>query len=86
MVARRDLSRHDGRMSDIRDSLWNINVSQCDYDRTASCQAAVFKQYKLWAEIADRVSAQRNSSNTFFLSLNTAVGTFYRMTSTAGEY
>jgi hypothetical protein len=33
----------------------------------------VLEQYKLCVEMADRVSARRNTSNTYFLSLNTAL-------------
>ncbi|MEU7930807.1 RipA family octameric membrane protein [Micromonospora echinofusca] len=35
-------------------------------------QAAVLDQYKLYVEMADRVSARRSLANTFFLSVNTA--------------
>lgn len=63
-------------MDDIQDSLWNAAVSQSDYEGTAGYQSAVFEQYKLCVEMADRVSARRNLSNTFFLSLNSAIVTF----------
>ena len=36
---------------------------------------AVIDQYKLYVEMADRVSARRALANTFFLTLNTAVFT-----------
>ena len=32
-----------------------------------------FEQYKLYVELADRVSARRALANTFFLTLNTAI-------------
>ena len=48
-----------------------------------SYDAAVLEQYKLYVEMADRISARRGLTNTFFLTLNTtvvglvaAVGTF----------
>ncbi|GAA1931425.1 RipA family octameric membrane protein [Streptantibioticus ferralitis] len=62
-------------MDDIRESLWNRAVDQSDYGNTANYQSAVFEQYKLCVEMADRVSARRNLSNTFFLTLNSAIVT-----------
>ncbi|MEV7283022.1 hypothetical protein AB0O01_00375 [Streptomyces sp. NPDC093252] len=62
-------------MDDIRDSLWNSAIDQSAYGDTASYQNAVFEQYKLCVEMADRVSARRNLSNTFFLALNSAIVT-----------
>jgi hypothetical protein len=35
--------------------------------------AVAFEQYRLYVELADRVSARRALANTFFLTLNTAV-------------
>lgn len=39
----------------------------------ASNSGLILEQYKLYVELADRVSARRASANTFFLTLNTAV-------------
>ncbi|SCP97911.1 RipA family octameric membrane protein [Anaerobium acetethylicum] len=33
----------------------------------------IFEQYKLYVEMADRVCQRRASTNTFFLSINTAI-------------
>ncbi|EGR2839825.1 hypothetical protein DU977_14240 [Vibrio cholerae] len=33
----------------------------------------LFEQYKMYLEMADRISLRRQSANTFFLSLNTAL-------------
>src|SRR6476620_4358207 len=38
-----------------------------------SYDAAVLEQYKLYVEMADRISARRGLTNTFFLTLNTTV-------------
>lgn len=38
-------------------------------------QAAILDQYKLYVEMADRVSGRRALANTFFLTINTAVFT-----------
>ncbi|MFJ8834310.1 hypothetical protein [Micromonospora aurantiaca] len=35
----------------------------------------ILEQYKLYVEMADRVSARRGLTNTFFLSLNTLIAT-----------
>ncbi|MQS39729.1 RipA family octameric membrane protein [Streptomyces katsurahamanus] len=61
-------------MAGIDETLWNEGVSPSDY----ACgkdgyQGAVLEQYKLCVEMADRVSSRRNLTNTFFLTLNTAV-------------
>jgi hypothetical protein len=62
--------------SDVRDSLWS------DSDATPpragdgkSYDAALLDQYRLYVEMADRVSSRRGLANTFFLTLNTAVFT-----------
>jgi hypothetical protein len=36
-------------------------------------QAAILDQYKLYVEMADRISARRALANTFFLTLNTGI-------------
>ncbi|MEU6587749.1 hypothetical protein ABZ923_00680 [Streptomyces sp. NPDC046881] len=61
-------------MAGIDDRLWNEGVSPTDFSEgTATYQAAILEQYKLCVEMADRVSSRRNLTNTFFLTLNTAV-------------
>lgn len=42
----------------------------------AEYRAHLLEQYRLYVEMADRVSARRLSANTFFLSVNTAVLAF----------
>jgi hypothetical protein len=54
----------------VRPSLWNATVGSPDDDQN---RATVLEQYKLYVEMADRISARRSLSNTFFLTLNTAV-------------
>ncbi|MGC2996934.1 RipA family octameric membrane protein [Streptomyces sp. G35A] len=59
---------------DVSTSLWNDAVDPSDYSETNErYNHAVFEQYRLCVEMADRVSARRNLTNTFFLSLNSAV-------------
>ena len=60
----------------IRDRLWNIDVSPKDYESAGEkYQAAVMEQWKLYVEMADRISNRRGLTNTFFLTLNTAIFT-----------
>ncbi len=57
-------------------ALWNADVSATDYKEPADkYQAAILEQYKTYVEMADRISARRALTNTFFLTLNTAVFT-----------
>jgi hypothetical protein len=63
----------DGNMTGTQDPLWNSNVGPADFSASGEKYLlAVFEQYKLCVEMADRVSARRNLANTFFLSVNTA--------------
>jgi len=54
--------------ADLGDSLWNEDAAT-----TRSDVNLVMDQYKLYVEMADRVSARRSLANTFFLTLNTAI-------------
>ncbi len=66
--------------SSLAERLWNPAVGPRDYAEPGGEQyrAAVMEQYKLYVEMADRISARRGLTNTFFLTLNglllTAVG------------
>ncbi len=54
--------------------LWNTSVGPATYAQDVEkYQAAIFEQYKLCVEMADRISARRSLTNTFFLSLNSAI-------------
>ena len=60
----------------IRDRLWNTAVVPASYEGAAEkYQAAILEQYKLYVEMADRVSQRRGLTNTFFLTLNSAIFT-----------
>ncbi|MET8865820.1 hypothetical protein ABZW11_23025 [Nonomuraea sp. NPDC004580] len=55
------------------DSLWNAEVNLSDYaTEKQAYQQAIMEQYKLYVEMADRISGRRNVTNTFFLSFNAA--------------
>ncbi|MFC1416528.1 RipA family octameric membrane protein [Streptacidiphilus cavernicola] len=66
------------------DSLWNSAVGPSSGGTaTGGYEKAVLEQYKLCVEMADRVSARRNLTNTFFLTFNSAVVTALAATSGA---
>lgn len=52
----------------------SINIDSVDRDDYSDKYTDhVFEQYKLYLEMADRISSRRQAANTFFLSLNTAL-------------
>lgn len=57
----------------IRDALWNASGQPGAGSPEAA--SALLEQYKLYVEMADRVSARRGNTNTFFLTLNTTAVT-----------
>ncbi|MEU9097887.1 hypothetical protein [Streptomyces sp. NPDC048361] len=64
-------------MAEISETLWNAGVTASDYGAERSTyNAAVFEQYKLCVEMADRVSARRNLANTFFVTLHSGLLAF----------
>ena len=55
-----------GAVEEIREALWNEDPSPSGSDR-------LLEQYKLYVEMADRISQRRGAANTCFLTFNTAV-------------
>ena len=55
----------------VRRSLWTNSPEWSKSD--SGRREAVLEQYKLYAEMADRISARRGHVNTFFLTLNTSI-------------
>lgn len=53
-------------LDSIRDRLWNQSASDMNGEH-------LFEQYKLYVEMADRISQRRGTANTFFLTFNTAL-------------
>lgn len=49
---------------EIREVIWNEQYSD---------SADLIEQYKLYVEMADRISQRRGAANTFFLTFNTAI-------------
>ncbi|MFE3002997.1 hypothetical protein ACFXG4_49625 [Nocardia sp. NPDC059246] len=62
--------------SELRSRLWNDTPEPAGSDgRTTTYESAVLEQYRLYVEMADRVSARRALANSFFLTLNTGIVT-----------
>ena len=61
---------------EIREKLWNTDITPTSYEGASEkYQAAILEQYKLYVEMADRISNRRGLTNTFFLTINTAIFT-----------
>lgn len=60
-------------MAAVRDRLWNQAIGPDVYGDAKTYQAAILDQYKIYVEMADRISQRRGLANTFFLTLNTAI-------------
>lgn len=55
---------------DISKILWNDNLPQNGYSSLEQYREHILEQYKLYVEMADRISSRRDIANTFFLTLN----------------
>jgi hypothetical protein len=55
-------------VADLAEHLWNDAEGE-----PITYQEAVLEQYKIYVEMADRISNRRALTNTFFLTLNSAV-------------
>jgi hypothetical protein len=66
-------SRSEPTTDEIRARLWNDDVNAASYGGDDKYRAAILDQYKMYVEMADRVSSRRGLTNTFFLTLNTLV-------------
>ncbi|HZN77067.1 MAG TPA: hypothetical protein VFC00_36035 [Micromonosporaceae bacterium] len=60
-------------IDEVRPQLWTATTNRAHPSIGTECQAAVLDQYKIYVEMADRISARRALANTFFLTLNTLV-------------
>ena len=73
---------------DDRASLFNEISEEENYPRNDKWQSHLLDQYKLYVEMADRISQRRATANTYFLSLNSAILGFvgYLSVKDSGEY
>jgi hypothetical protein len=59
----------------VRESLWEEDALARYGGDQKALQDAILEQYKIYAEMADRISQRRGLTNTFFLTLNTTIFT-----------
>lgn len=55
---------------DISKILWNDTPVRNGYSSEDQYQDHILEQYKMYVEMADRISSRRDIANTFFLTLN----------------
>lgn len=55
---------------DISKLLWNDSPEKNGYTAETQYREHILEQYKLYVEMADRISSRRDIANTFFLTLN----------------
>lgn len=64
-------------MVEVPDSkLWNELEEGATYPPNEKWHSHLLEQYKLYVEMADRISQRRTSANTYFLSVNSAILAF----------
>jgi hypothetical protein len=59
--------------SDVRGELWTGALQPPPGSAAAEETSLLLEQYKIYVEMADRVSARRGTTNAFFLTLNSAI-------------
>lgn len=59
-------------VASIRSKLWTDQGSEVG---STTYSSALLEQYKIYVEMADRVSSRRSQANTFFLTLNSSIFT-----------
>ena len=62
-------------VDDVRDDVWSSGVGSAQCGEAKEYSVALLEQYKIYVEMADRISARRGLTNTFFLTLNSAIFT-----------
>ncbi len=70
MILKRYFGAEITPIGDVRPTVWNASNDSAEGDKD---RATILEQYKLYVEMADRISARRSLTNTFFLTLNTAI-------------
>jgi hypothetical protein len=77
-------------IDEVRPTLWTDVGAEQYAEPAEKYQAAILEQYKIYLEMADRISARRGLTNTFFLTLNTliltTIGVLWKDRPTAGVW
>lgn len=66
-------TRGPASLDEISAKLWTGDATESWTTRDDKYHAALLDQYKIYAEMADRISARRGLANAFFLTLNTTI-------------
>jgi len=71
-----------------QDKLWNEIQEGATYPPNDKWHSHLLDQYRLYVEMADRVSQRRTAANTYFLSVNSAILAFvgYLTTESSPDY
>lgn len=74
--------------SDPESLLWHDVPDGSTYPTNEKWHAHLLEQYKLYVEMADRISQRRTTANSYFLSVNSAILAFvgYLTTKDSFEY
>jgi hypothetical protein len=64
----------------IRADLWTSVNAETYAEPADRYQTAILEQYRIYTEMADRISARRGLTNTFFLTINTGVSSLLAAT------
>jgi hypothetical protein len=72
-IVSRYLRTETASIEEIRPALWAEDKPGQYGGDAEKYHAIVLEQYKIYTEMADRISARRGLTNTFFLTLNTLV-------------
>ena len=58
----------------MKEKLWNQISEDSEYSINKELyQNHILEQYKMYVEMADRISVRRNTANAFFLSINSTI-------------
>ena len=58
----------------MKEKLWNKITDDSSYSKNKELyQNHILEQYKIYVEMADRISGRRSTANVFFLSINSTI-------------
>lgn len=57
----------------IKEVLWNNTENLNGYSSNEQYHQHILEQYKLYVEMADKISSRRDTANAFFLTLNSLI-------------
>ncbi len=66
-------NKMEGTSNKLKKILFNTIANEGKYPSAEKYQDHLLEQYKIYVESADRISARRQTANSFFLSINTGI-------------